>query len=98
MSTSRLSSPGTGRLIRRLGPISWSVVLLGAGSTLLLPGPADGTPIRLAMVITLAVFFVVLFVQLLLGMAHYRSRRLSLVFLAAGVGLWAAGSATVSAS
>ncbi|HEY8717830.1 bifunctional diguanylate cyclase/phosphodiesterase [Pengzhenrongella sp.] len=92
-----LQSPATGRLIRRLGPISWLVVLLGAGSTLFLPGTAEGTPIRTAMVITLAVFFVVLFAQLLLAVTHYRSRRLSLVFLAAGVGLWAAGSATVSA-
>ena len=91
-------SAGVGRLIRRLGPVSWLVIVLGAGSTFALPGEADGTAIRSALVVTLAVFFTVVFTRLLLAAAHYPTRRLSLVFLAVGVGLWAAGSATVSAN
>lgn len=87
-----------GRLFRGLGPASWLVVPLGAASTFVLPGSTDDTPIRSAMVITLAVFFVVLLTRLLLVAARQRTRRLSLLFLAAGVALWAAGSATVGAS
>ena len=86
------------RLIGRLGNGPWLVMLVGFGATRVLPGSPDGTPVRLAVVITLAVFFVVLLVRLLLSAARYRHRRLSLLVLAAGVGLWAAGSVTVSAS
>ena len=90
-------APAIGRLVRILAPTSWIVLLLGTGSTLFLPGPQDGGPIRMALVVTLTVFFVVLFARLLLAAAQFTDRRISLLFLAAGVALWAAGSATVIA-
>jgi diguanylate cyclase (GGDEF)-like protein len=93
-----LPSSVVGRLVRRLGYTPWLVLLVGSASTFFLPGPSSGTPIRAATVITLAALFVVLIMRLLLAAAHYPTRRLSLVVLAFGVLLWAAGSATVSAS
>lgn len=93
-----LKVSGAGGLSRRLGPASWCVALLGLGSTFVLPGPPSGTPVRSALVITSAVFFLLLIARLLAAAAAYHARRLPLVLLAAGVGLWAAGSATVSAS
>ena len=98
MTINRMAPPAADRLVRRLGPASWLVVLLGAGATFALPGPAEGTPIRSALVITLGVFFAMLFARLLIAAVYHPARRLSLLFLAAGVGLWAVGSATVSTS
>src|SRR5659263_402434 len=98
LSVMALPSPVVGHLVHRLGYTPWLVLLVGSASTFFLPGPSSETPIRVATVITLAVFFVVLIVRLLLSAAHHPTRRLSLVFLAFGVLLWAAGSATVSAS
>ena len=62
-----LPSPVVGRVVRRLGYTPWLVLLVGSASTFFLPGPSSGTPIRVAAVITLAVFFVVLIVRLLLA-------------------------------
>src|SRR5659263_663811 len=98
LSVMALPSPVVGHLVHRLGYTPWLVLLVGSASTFFLPGPSSETPMRVATVITLAVFFVVLIVRLLLSAAHHPTRRLSLVFLAFGVLLWAAGSATVSAS
>jgi len=98
MSAEGAKSSGASLLIRRLGRASWLVVLLGAGATTLLPGTSGGTPIRTAMVVTLVVFFALLLAQLLVAAAGYPRRRLSLLFLVTGVGLWAAGSALVSTS
>jgi diguanylate cyclase (GGDEF)-like protein len=85
------------RLQQKLAVAPWVVAGLGAASTLVLPGGAAGAPIRGALVATLALFFTLLLARLLLAATVYRSRRVSLLFLAAGVALWAAGSATVSA-
>ena len=96
---SALATSRTGeRLIGRLGHASWVVPLVGFAVSRVLPGSSDGAPVRLAVFITLAVFFVALLARLLLSAARHRDRRLSLLILAAGVGLWAAGSVTVSAS
>ena len=86
------------RLIHRLGIVTWLIIGLGALLTFVLPGPADGVLIRSAVVITLAVFFVVLCTRLVVAAVAFPGRRLSLLFLTAGVLLWAAGSAIVSAS
>src|SRR5450830_1799419 len=93
-----LPSPVVGRLVHRLGYTPWLVLLVGSASTFFLPGTSSGTPIRVATLITMAVFFVVLIMRLLLAAAHYPTRRLSLVLLAFSVLLWAAGSATVVGS
>ncbi|HEY8720038.1 putative bifunctional diguanylate cyclase/phosphodiesterase [Pengzhenrongella sp.] len=101
MSSERLASPTAGRMgrvVRWLGSASWLVLLLGIGSTFVLPGPQDGPPLRTAVVVTLLVFFVVLVARLLLQSVLHPARRLSLWFLASGVVLWAVGSATVGAS
>jgi diguanylate cyclase (GGDEF)-like protein len=98
VSVKALTSPAVGSLIQRLGYASWVVLLAGTASTFFLPGQSGGTPIRSATVVTLAAFFVILTVRLLFAAAHSPPRRLSLVFLAVGVALWAAGSASVSAS
>ena len=86
------------RLLRRLGIAPWIVAALGVCSSLVFPGGPDGPPIRTAFVVTLGLFFALLITRLLIAATSYPSRRLSLLFLAAGVALWAAGSATVSAS
>ncbi|HEX3004867.1 MAG TPA: GGDEF domain-containing protein, partial [Angustibacter sp.] len=89
--------PGA-RWVRRLGRAAWVVAALGAASTLVLPGPDDGAPIRYALVVTLLAFFVLQISRLVLAAAVEPGRRYALLFLTAGVGLWAAGAATVSAS
>jgi diguanylate cyclase (GGDEF)-like protein len=91
-------SPVLGRSSRSLTYGPWLVIALGAGATLFLPGASDGTPIRSATFVTLTVFFVALVARLVVSAAQRPTRRLSLIFLAVGVTLWAAGSATVSAS
>ncbi|KQX66281.1 hypothetical protein ASD06_07995 [Angustibacter sp. Root456] len=74
------------------------VAALGAASSLVLPGPDDGAPIRYALVVTLLAFFALQVIRLLFAAALHPARRLALLFLTAGVGLWAAGAATVGAS
>ncbi len=86
------------RWVHRLGRAAWVVAVLGAASTLVLPGPDDGAPIRYALVVTLLTFFGLQLSRLLLAAALDPARRYSLLFLSAGVGLWGAGAATVSAS
>jgi diguanylate cyclase (GGDEF)-like protein len=98
VSVNAFAPQTSGRLNQRLGYATWLVLLAGAASTLFLPGPSGGTPIRSATVVTLAVFFIILMVRLVLTAAHSPTRRLSLIFLAVGVALWAAGGASVSAS
>ncbi|WP_157371615.1 bifunctional diguanylate cyclase/phosphodiesterase [Angustibacter sp. Root456] len=84
--------------VRRLGRAAWVVAALGAASSLVLPGPDDGAPIRYALVVTLLAFFALQVIRLLFAAALHPARRLALLFLTAGVGLWAAGAATVGAS
>ena len=97
MSVEIPASPVSGRPSRSLRYGPWLVIALGAAATLFLPGPSDGTPIRSATFVTLTVFFIALVARLLVSAAQRPTKRLSLVFLAVGVTLWAAGSATVSA-
>ncbi len=91
-------SPTGARWVHRLGVAAWAVAALGAASTLVLPGPDDGAPVRYALVVTLLAFFGLQLTRLVVAAALDRRRRYSLLFLAFGVALWAAGSATVSAS
>ncbi|HEY8717901.1 putative bifunctional diguanylate cyclase/phosphodiesterase [Pengzhenrongella sp.] len=92
------ASPAAGRLQRGLGAASWIVLSLGIAVNVALVGVPDGSPIRTGVVVLQGIFFVLLFARLL---AAAKSRtgtaRLSLLFIAAGVGLWAAGSVTLSA-
>lgn len=76
----------------------WVVACAGLVSSFVLPGTSDGPAVRLALVVTLAAFFSLLILRLLAVARREPSRRLPLLLLAAGVTLWAAGSATVSAS
>lgn len=78
--------------------MAWCVAVLGAASTLVLPGPSGGTPIRTALLVTTAAFFLLQLVRLLVSATADRTRRIPLLLLAVGIALWAAGSATVSAS
>jgi diguanylate cyclase (GGDEF)-like protein len=78
--------------------VSWLVAFAGTCVALVLPGPSDGPAVRAALVVTLAVFFLVLLTRLLLAAARQPGRRVPLLLLAVGVALWASGSATVSAS
>ncbi|QTE30172.1 putative bifunctional diguanylate cyclase/phosphodiesterase [Pengzhenrongella sicca] len=83
--------------MRWLGTATWVVVALGCGSTIFLSGPPSGGPIRTALLVTLASFFLVLVARLLLGAVRFPERRASFWFLAAGVAMWAVAAATVSA-
>lgn len=96
--TRRQKTPPGARWVRRMGRAAWVVAGLGAASTLVLPGPDDGAAIRYALVVTLLTFFALQIGRLLLAAAHDPGRRYALLFLTAGVGLWAVGAATVSAS
>jgi hypothetical protein len=86
------------RLLHRLAVAPWVVAALGVASSFVLPGGASGPAVRGALVATLALFFALLVARLVLAASTYPTRRMSLLFLAMGVTLWAAGSATVSAS
>jgi diguanylate cyclase (GGDEF)-like protein len=98
MGSSVATSVARARLLARLGVAPWVVAALGVASTFVLPGETSGPAVRGALVATLALFFALLVARLVLAATAFPGRRLSLLFLAAGVGLWAAGSATVSAS
>jgi diguanylate cyclase (GGDEF)-like protein len=97
VSVNVLAPTAPERLNPRLRYATWLALLVGTSSTFFLPGPSGGAAKRAATVITLAVFFVILMVRLGLAAVHSPTRRLSLVFLAVGVALWAVGSASVSA-
>jgi diguanylate cyclase (GGDEF)-like protein len=98
MGSSVAASTARQRLLHRLAVAPWLVAALGVTSSFVLPGGASGPAVRGALLATLALFFALLVARLVLAASTYRSRRLSLLFLAMGVTLWAAGSATVSAS
>ncbi|WP_165372659.1 putative bifunctional diguanylate cyclase/phosphodiesterase [Pengzhenrongella frigida] len=91
----RSAAAGT---IRGLGAAVWWIVGVGSVWILSLPGSQDSSQVRSAVAITLTLFFVAQFVRLLVAAVHHPSRRLSLLFLAAGIALWAGGAAMVSAS
>ena len=93
-----VAAPSADQLIRGLGRVSWLVAALGLGSTFALGGSQQDTPIRSAVLVSMAAFFVVLLARLVLAAVARPTRRLSLLILAAGVGLWAAGAAMVSGS
>ncbi|HEX5331477.1 MAG TPA: EAL domain-containing protein [Cellulomonas sp.] len=81
-----------------LAASSWLILAVGAVTTLALPGPPDGVPVRTALVVTLAVFFASLLGRLVLVAPRDPRRRGALLFLAGAVALWALGSASVSAA
>ncbi len=80
-----------------LALVPWAVLLVGLVTTLLLPGPVDGPVIRTALLVTIGALFGSLVLSLLIAAARDPSRKVALVLLAAGVALWAAGSALLSA-
>jgi diguanylate cyclase (GGDEF)-like protein len=86
------------RIERRLGHAALFVAAAGAASPLVLPGASDGPAVRMALVVTLALFFVLQLTRLLVAAGHDASRRVSLLVLMAGVTAWAAGAAMVSTS
>jgi len=87
-----------GGLSRKLGVASWLFVIVGAVAAFVLTGPSETSSVRSALVATLAIFFALLVARLILAAGRHPTTRLSILFLAAGVALWAAGSATLSAS
>ena len=98
MSNPRGPLPVVARIERRLGQAALLVAAAGAASPLVLPGDSDGPAVRLALVVTLALFFVIQLTRLLFAAGHDASRRVALLVLMAGVTAWAAGSAMVSSS
>lgn len=80
-----------------LGPLPWVVLALGAAIAWFVPGPVEGTPVRITLVVTLGVFFAALVARLVLAASEQPARRPALLVLAGSVALWAIGSATVSA-
>jgi len=86
------------RLCVLLRRAPWVVLLGGSVLITALPGGGDGPLVRGAVVAVLGVFFLSLLARLGLAAARERSRRVPLLLLAAGVTLWAAGSATLGVS
>ncbi len=86
------------RALHPLAVAPWAVALTGLASLLILPGSSEGTAVRTALLVTLGAFFAVLIVRLLVTAAREPARKVPMLLLALGVSLWAAGSATVSAS
>lgn len=82
---------------RGLRLASWLVALFGGGLAFALPGSAKDAPTRFALVVMMVVLFAIVVARLVLAAVRRPAKRLSLMLLAAGVGLWAAGSATVCA-
>jgi len=85
---------------------SWSVMAVGVAATLLTPGAAavasTGTPgsadqTPLLPLVCLTSFFVLLLVRLSVAAARDRFRRIALLALIVGIGLWAGGSAVLNA-
>ncbi len=85
------------RPVSILAAAPWVVACVGFVSSFVLPGASEGPAVRLALVVTIAAFFSLLVLRLLAVAAAEAPRRVPLLLLAAGVTLWAAGSATVSA-
>ncbi|WP_380168952.1 putative bifunctional diguanylate cyclase/phosphodiesterase [Jannaschia sp. R86511] len=84
-------------LERRLGVAAWVVLVSGLTVAMVLSGASlTQTPPAL-LVAVLATFFLLLLGRLALVAAHDRARRTALLVLAAGVTLWAVGSAVLNA-
>ena len=74
---------------------SWSVMAVGVVASLVSPTTADQTPVL--PLVCMTTFFVLLLVRLSLAAARDRFRRIALLTLTAGVGLWAGGSSVLNA-
>ncbi len=86
------------RVLARLGSAAWVVGVVG-GAAAYLARPASDPYVDLpVLMVTLTAFFVLLVVRLLLAAAIWPGRRVALLVLAAGVALWATGSAALNAS
>lgn len=86
------------RVARWLGHASWAVIGLGAFVWLLLPGDVDDPSTRLAVLVLLSLFFLLLTARLLLTAAtSIGRRRTGLLLLTLGIVLWATGSAGLNA-
>ena len=97
MEAASVSSSRVPATIRWLVPAPWVALVAGSIATLFLPGTDEDPPIRMTLVVTLAVFFLSIVLRLVLTAVVQPGRRTALLFLAAGIALWATGSATVSA-
>ncbi len=85
------------RAMRRLALVSWGVLAVGLPTALVVEilGTADSSQgLLLAM---LAVFFVAIVAQVIVGAVVHRNRRPAMISLAVGLCLWAVGSAALTA-
>ena len=98
MIHARLGSLRDGaNVVRLLGILGWVVIVTG-GIAAWFAAPPDSTEVdQPVIVVTLLLFFTILVARLITASVVFRSRRLSLVALSAGVVLWAAGSAVLNA-
>jgi diguanylate cyclase (GGDEF)-like protein len=83
---------------RLLGPAAWLVLAAGVAATFVVPAPENGGVSESVTVVTIGTFFVVLVVRLVLVSIAWPGRRVSLLSLALGVLLWAAGAAVLNSS
>jgi diguanylate cyclase (GGDEF)-like protein len=81
-----------------LGWVGWLVLATGLTASLLVPPPAPGEVSSTVVVGTLGALFATLLGRLVTAAVVWPSRRPALLSLAAGVLLWAAGSATLNTS
>jgi len=85
-------------VLRVLSIGSWVVVVGGAGVGLIARTRVGETQVQNILLVVLATFFALVLAQLLLAAARaVPARRAALLALVAGVSLWAAGSATLTA-
>jgi diguanylate cyclase (GGDEF)-like protein len=91
--TSREPAPP---LLPLLGLLPWVFLVSALGIAAALPGPADGPAIQLTVMVGHALFFTAALARLLITAVRHRTQRAALLALAAGLGLWAAGSAVAN--
>jgi diguanylate cyclase len=84
------------RLVARLGYAPWLVTAVGVSASRVIPSGGSGQVAESVVVGTLAVFFLVLLLRLLIATVAYPGRRVALISLSVGVALWAAGSAVLN--
>lgn len=82
--------------VRVLGWVSWFTMVVGCTAAAVIP-TTDGAVSGQVATVTVALLFAFMIARSIVAATQRRSRRTGLIFLAAGLFLWAAGSATLNA-
>lgn len=91
------SLPAHGRsVVKDLGPLAWSYLIIGAAVGLILGVVTSAPPNEVALFIVMMGFFALLIARLIAAMIRWPERRVALGSLTAGVAFWVAGSLVVS--